>query len=62
MKLKRLLKEYQDNPAGELCSLLAHPNFKKELDALRDSIEPAKANEITAKYDALYNEFKKYDE
>lgn len=49
------------NAASEVLSMLAHPDLKKGMDILADTLDDAQYMAIKKHYDALYNELKKHE-
>lgn len=47
--------------ASEVLSMLAHPDMKKGMDMLADTLEDSEFMVIKKMYDALYEEVKKYE-
>jgi len=49
------------NAASEVLSMLAHPDLKKGMEMLADTLDDAQYMAIKKHYDALYNELKKHE-
>jgi hypothetical protein len=47
--------------ASEALSMLAHPDLKKQIEALYDMLDSAQMSSLKRAYDNLYNELKKYE-
>lgn len=47
--------------ASEALSMLAHPDLKKQIEALYDILDSAQVTALKRAYDNLYNELKKYE-
>ena len=47
--------------ASEMLSLLAHPDMKRNMDALSDQVDDQQFMAIKKLYDQLYAELKKYE-
>jgi hypothetical protein len=55
------LIEANEDPAANLLSLLAAPDFRKYKDMLADRLSDQEWAAITLHYDSLYNELKKHE-
>ena len=55
------LQEANENPASNMLSLLAAPDFKKYMDRLSDMVDDNDFMAIKGLYDKLYNELKKHE-
>lgn len=61
LKKESALQEANENPASNMLSLLAAPDFKKYMDRLSDMVDDNDFMAIKGLYDKLYNELKKHE-
>lgn len=60
-EIQNTIKEASEDPASNLLSLLAAPDFKKYMDRLSDMVDDKDFQAIKDLYTKLYAELKKHE-